>query len=247
MLVSFLLHVKLSDDEMIKFKSAHGLKNGADLFMQPITLSNTFTADGKVYSLDDLTPFNVFAADAAYMEDGEMKPLPAPSTFVRNDGEDVVLIAKGPKEEIRSIDVLHGDGSVTYMEAVKDGVLATILPEMRDQDALKGFVMAHIDVSEGDSEGDGSDGDWRNLLEYDSPVEYKESKGNGEHRLLQAGCSSLRVIEVAIAYESSFCSDMGGAANANAAVQQIVSRASALYQTELCAKIEISHLESTLR
>mmetsp|Transcript_13782 Transcript_13782/g.22820 ORF Transcript_13782/g.22820 Transcript_13782/m.22820 type:complete len:736 (+) Transcript_13782:43-2250(+) len=238
-----------TSDVIKKFMAEHNLKEGEDLPMQQITSSNTFQADGKMFSLNDLMPVDVFTADATYWEDGEPMTLPAASTFVKENGDDTVVVTKGgSKDGMRSIDIVHSDGSVTYMEEVSDGVVATVLPETRDRDSLQKFVMGHMDVDDdGEIEDDGDDDhdaegghEWRKLSkEYDFTVEHKGENG----RMLQAGCSAFRIIDVAIAYESSFCSAMGGSENANAAVQQIVSRASVVYQRNLCTKIQISHME----
>lgn len=242
-----------SDLAIKKFKSGHFLKEDSDLPLQEISSSNTFLADGRMYSLDGLSPVNIFTTDATYSEDGEATPLPKAHTFMKREGDTTMLVTQGDgKGEMRTIELVHSDGSVTFMEEVTDGMVATVLPSARDRDMLNKFVMAHLEVDDDDeSDGgsphndkdggkSGSDEPWtRKLLDGKSPIESKE----GNNRVLQSGCSEFRILEVAIAYESSFCSEMGGSANANAAVQQIVSRASTLYQANFCTKIVISHME----
>jgi hypothetical protein len=239
----------MDPDVIQEFKAVHSLKEAEELPMQHITAANTFEADGKMYSLDGLTPVNVFTAGATYMADGEeMESLPEPAAFLKMEGEDMLLVTQDvKKDKMRTIDIVHTDGSTTYMEELSEGVVATVLPESRDRDTLNKFVMAHREIDEnGDVkyedemeqvEADESNNDWTRKLFESAGVD------TDEKRKLQSGCSSFRVIEVAIAYESSYCSDMGGASNANAAVQQIVAKASTLYQNNFCAKIEISHLE----
>lgn len=239
----------MAPDLIQKFKTGHFLKDADDLPMQQITTANTFEADGKMYSLDGLTPVNVFTTGATYMEDGaEVDSLPEPAAFLKEEGDDTLLVTQDfNKDKMRTIDIVHTDGSTTYMEEMLEGVVATVRPESRDRESLKKFVMAHREIDEngdvtyedemGEVEADESANDWtRKLLE-------SAGETTGEERNLQSGCSSFRVIEVAIAYESSYCSAVGGASNANAAVQQIVARASTLYENNFCGKIEISHLE----
>jgi hypothetical protein len=249
-----------SPDTIKKFKKSHSLKEAGDLPMQELTASSTFNVDGKKFSLENLTPMNVFTAGATYMADGEeVEKLPRPSAFTKKQGDDMMIVTKSAtkKDKMRSIDIIHGDGSVTYMEEVAEGVVATVLPDSRDRDTLKKFVMAHREVGEdgevkyedemakaeaeggGDTETDAG-GFWRKLLDHRDGDH--QPKGNAR-KLQNGACTSFKVIEVAIAYESSYCSDMGSASNANAAVQQIVARASTLYQNNFCTKIEISHLE----
>jgi hypothetical protein len=65
-------------------------------------------------------------------------------------------------------------------------------------------------------------------------------------RNLQSQCSSFKVIEVAIAFDSTFCSRLGSGSSTRAkqAAQNIVATASVSYQRQgVCAKIKISHLE----
>lgn len=58
------------------------------------------------------------------------------------------------------------------------------------------------------------------------------------------GCSSYKVIEVAIAYGSRFCNFFGSADRANAVVQTTVAASSLMFQqTGLCTKLELVHLE----
>jgi len=57
------------------------------------------------------------------------------------------------------------------------------------------------------------------------------------------GCSSYKVIELAVVYDATFCSWAGGSSNAWNKINQIVSMASAKYQQDLCMYIKISALE----
>jgi len=237
-----------SKEVMDEFKKSHQMKLGIDLPMIKISKRNTIKVNGAVHSMDDLLPMDVFSPDATYVYDGKKKPLPAVATFMKVDSDTTMLVTKGPGGNVQTIDITFADGSNTYMEEVSGGVLAVMLPEARDKEAISKSLMAdtkligesgnnssepQIGSSSGNAKEIGLG--WRKLME--------QSDSSREERHLQSGCSMLRVIEVAIAYDSSFCSKMNGASNANAAAQQIVARASTLYQNNFCGKIQITYLE----
>jgi len=238
-----------SKEVMDEFMKNHQMKQGIDLPMIKISERNTIKVNGAVHSMDDLLPMDVFSPDATYMDDGKEKPLPAVAMFMKVASDNTMLVTKGPGGNVQTIDITYADGSNTFMEEVSGGVLAVMLPEARDKEAMSKFIMAETKLlgesGNNSSEpqiGRSSSGNakeiglgWRKLME--------QSDSSREERHLQSGCSMLRVIEVAIAYDSSFCSKMNGASNANAAAQQIVARASTLYQNNFCGKIQITYLE----
>ena len=67
----------------------------------------------------------------------------------------------------------------------------------------------------------------------------------GEARIDISTCESYRIIDLAVAYDSSFCASYGGrSSNADNHVASLVSMVSSRYnQKGLCAKIKLSHLE----
>lgn len=84
------------------------------------------------------------------------------------------------------------------------------------------------------------------LESYSAPKTYNSNKNkNNTFRALQSvECPSYRVIEVAIAYDTSFCSYFGGQAAADRKVQTIISGVSEKYkQKGLCMMVVMSHLE----
>jgi len=237
-----------SKEVMDEFKKSHQMKLGIDLPMIKISKRNTIKVNGAVHSMDDLLPMDVFSPDATYVYDGKKKPLPAVATFMKVDSDTTMLVTKGPGGNVQTIDITFADGSNTYMEEVSGGVLAVMLPEARDKEAISKSLMAdtkligesgnnssepQIGSSSGNAKEIGLG--WRKLME--------QSDSSREERHLQSRCSMLRVIEVAIAYDSSFCSKMNGASNANAVIQQIVARVSTQYQNDFCGKVQISYIE----
>ncbi|KAL3938791.1 MAG: hypothetical protein SGBAC_006377, partial [Bacillariaceae sp.] len=70
---------------------------------------------------------------------------------------------------------------------------------------------------------------------------FADDSGN---RKLQQGCSSYKVVEVAIAYDSSFCSRVAGGSSdtARSVVEETVARAALLFE-EICIRVRLSYLE----
>jgi len=225
-----------STEVMDNFMTEHHMMKGVSLPMQKISKRNTIKVNGVVHSLDNLVPMNVFSSDATYLDEGVPKSLPMAATFMKIEGDSTMLVTKeGPRGNVKTIDITYTDGSNMYMEEVSNGMLAVMLPEARDKEAMKQFIMADPQDS-GESGGTSSDPGRKLTKDYDSSL-------NENERHLQSGCSSLKVIDIAIAYDSSFCAKAGGSGNANNAVQQIVARVSTLYQNNFCGKIQISHME----
>ena len=214
------------------FMARHHMKKGASMPLQKISKQNTIKVKGTEHSLDNLIPLNVFSSDATYMFNGrKQKSLPAVSNYIKVDGDSTMVVTKGPGGNVQMVDITYADGSHEYLEEISNGILAMILPEARDKVALQQFIFAEPKVL---GENRRLNPGRKLMKEYDSSV---------DERQLQSGCTSLKVIEIAIAYESSFCARKGGETNAANAVQQIVAIASNLYQNNFCCKIQISYME----
>jgi hypothetical protein len=69
--------------------------------------------------------------------------------------------------------------------------------------------------------------------------------GGDSEKPVQASCSSLRPIRIAIAYDSSFCTTFGGANGAKREVERIVAMASSSWYSRpgLCVQLQIVDLE----
>ena len=57
-------------------------------------------------------------------------------------------------------------------------------------------------------------------------------------------CDEYTIVKVAGAYDSSYCSKMGGAGNAEASIEQMVRDASKFFEvSDVCVKLEVSYME----
>eukprot|EP00980_Cylindrotheca_fusiformis_P010714 scaffold2401_cov111-Cylindrotheca_fusiformis.AAC.6 len=220
------------------FKRDHLLLEDAVLPRQRVSAAGIFEVNGKQYTLGDLEPANVFGPNATLMEDGVLKSLESADarrsrlfTSKGGEGESFLVVKEGFSGDetggsgmIRSIDMLNVDGSEVYMESLSDGTLVTIRGEDRDRQKLDEFSIGPIK---------GEDDEVVLLDQY-----------SGHHRDLQEYCASYKVIEVAIAYDSTFCSTVAGGSSSQARerIEQIVARTSLLYEP-ICVRVRLSHLE----
>jgi hypothetical protein len=78
----------------------------------------------------------------------------------------------------------------------------------------------------------------------DEELNICQQTGKRDEISLQASCSSLRNIRIAIAYDSSFCATFGGADGAKREVERIVAMASSWYSGPgLCVQLQLVSLE----
>lgn len=151
-----------------------------------------------------------------------------------NSGEDeTVLIVK--KDEHLDINVIliatkNGDGEndVAELVNISPGVFSNIISSDYNLDQLgEKFLLQEKLVDQSSFEN------YTNITQEESFI----SDTNG--------CTSFRTIELAVAYESSFCaSNQNDASNSDTSVMYIIAGISQKYQQEsLCVKVELSHLE----
>jgi len=222
------------EDEVSKIKKDLYLLANSNLPRQRLTDSGNFEANGRTYSVKDLQPFNVFTYNATIMVDGQLQPMEDDCTRSRlfmsrgERGETILVSREGGKEDtdgaIKSIDVLGHDGSEVFLQALSDGSFVSIHQEDVDKEKLKGLSIGGIRGDEDEL--------------FDSDVD------DSGTRKLQQGCSSYKVVEVAIAYDSTFCSRVAGGRpeTARSVVEAAVARATLLFE-EICVRVRLSHLE----
>jgi hypothetical protein len=244
------------DSDIRNFKLKHHLKSDSILTLLLIENEHTVTLlDGLVYGFGDLEPVEVYASDAHYMLDGELIPLPSvleSRTWIGKVGGDTVMMTKDAAGEINTLDIFGANGSNEYMAAVRPGLLGTIKPDDLDPESLKKATMSDVSFSEDEEEpykralAGVAIQDRKNLRTHQKHgvARAGEDAGRGGRFLQSSDCSSLYVIEVAIAFDSTFCVSHDGGRASRQEIERIVARSSLLYgQQGVCAKIVISHLE----
>ncbi|CAJ1952811.1 unnamed protein product [Cylindrotheca closterium] len=219
-------------DKLEKFKKDHLILPNANLQRQKVSIDGTVKANGRMYSLNDLQPLDVYSRNAVIMIDGEPRPLEDGSHRIRlfkskGDQGETMLVAKegyfnaDNGGEIKSIDIISQDGSEVLMEALEDGTLVTIRPEDMDQNKLRS-----LDFGEGNA-----DIITNQLMDRNK-------------RFLQERCNSFKVVEVAVAYDSTFCAQAASNSESTARtlVEQAIARADTLFEP-ICVRVRLSYLE----
>jgi len=231
------------------FKKTNELKSETNLDFQVISDTNpTVTVNGKTYSLDVLDPIDIYTADATFTIDDEVlvgeSSTIEPHVFVGKEGGDTVMVTTGSDGELLTVDVFGEDGTEVSMGALVPGIVATVKSEDLDPDFLERFKYGSIDyVSSEQTDDDTS------TFNQSEPAEEIESEPdvseNQDGRSLQSGCSNVKVIKMAVAFDSTFCQNEGGSyTRAKQKIERIVGKVSTKYQSQgICTMVRISHVE----
>lgn len=187
--------------------------------------------DGEMIPLEmsQLTPIGVFTSNAKYFFNGMEQSGPPATSIYSSDTDPTVSVTMTPE----------GLQSVTKVDPIT-GETISVLPIEPDSELFVEVTASDIDPEE------------LSKYEFIEPVSMDGSgagnrvrRGLGKVSRSLQGCSTFRVIELAVAYDSTFCADVGGTASlANAAVERIVSATSQIYQqTGLCLKVKITAID----
>jgi hypothetical protein len=215
---------KLRKDSMCKAE--------AKLPFQAISPFNTVkSANGFDYSPGALSPFSVRASGFKGTVDGE-EIVAASQLWRGTDNGASILLVKDENNEVSYIHIQDDQSEAMIVSSDVPGtkrseMMVTIAAEDYDYEAMNKIFYDHAE---------GQDGD-RALANagFDDTSTGRE---------LQPTCSSLRVIEIAIAYDSSFCTKYEDASAAQSQVEAIVALASQQYEVPgLCTTLQISKIE----
>lgn len=228
----------VGDDDFIvppnvsaQFKLDYDLIESAVLNYQEISAENTITYDGKVYNLDVehfRSQFSVFTSNATYMHNGISGDLPSVNIFTIEDEEDIVTVQKNFNEIVKTIFILNKEsGKAVELHDIYFGVLATI--------RLEDYAEIPISL----------------LMLTDKTTNYTKKSDKAEaidiHDMVieTAPCVQYMILELAVAYDSSYCAHYGGNVDiVDNEIASLVAMVSTRYQQqELCVKVLISHLD----
>ncbi|CAJ1956325.1 unnamed protein product [Cylindrotheca closterium] len=225
-----------NDEALQDFKEDNFLLPSADTPTQQVSASGTVSANGKTYSVvDDLQEFKIYTDDASISVNGEPRPLEDSNTsrtrVFKGKGPvgETVLVAK-KEGEVQSVNIFVDGSEFASMEAVGDGTLASIRPEDFDMERLKQFPLGDIETE---------------FIEDEEMYREELSQNNGGRSLqVKGSCKTYKEVEVAIAYDSTFCAQVAGNDEnmARSVVEQAVARASVLYEP-MCVLLRVTHLE----
>jgi len=206
--------------------NTYDLKPGSQLEIHTISADNKISNGRKSYSLDDAIPVSAFTNHATYMFDGVEQQLPEPRLSYKQIGDEFILISKAQNGSTNRVSIYSDTGELNVQyEKVGDNQFVPISSDSVDYKVLnEKFHYGNSDTT-------------RNLENTFSP--HKSIL-----RKTQGACTSFKVVELAVAWESSFCSQSGSKDEADQKAIQIVAGVSVKYQqTGLCTKIKISHME----
>ena len=210
-------------------------KKEAKLSVQAISpLETVKSATGLEYSLSALSPLSVRASGFKATVDGE-EIVVASQLWSGTDNGASIFLAKDGKNEVSYIHIQEelNETMIVPLDEPGTEVMVTITPEDFDYEAMNKMTFHNDDAEEGQDHGDRALAD----AGFDDASTDRE---------LQAACSSLQVIEIAIVHDSSFCAKYGGSASAaQSRVEAIVALASQRYYEVpgLCKTLQISSID----
>jgi len=240
----------VNSEQVDAFRSAHHLLEGTELHLQMVSADNTVSVNGKAYdvNINTMEPFHVYTRDATYTHDGiPYFSLPRTNVFQWKTDTEIVTVIQERSSSPGSINAsdlltilitLRETGQTIELANVAPGVLGTITGEDYDIEKME------LNYRHGATQ---SPNKYSHGLAEEIPQTHHDN--NGERRSLASNAvcdfENSRVIELAIAYDSSFCRKHGGRTNADAAVAAYVALVSSTkyQQNGLCFRIELSHLE----
>jgi hypothetical protein len=259
----------LSDGEIKDFKNEHGIKNSSELSVQPFSEAiNIINVNGNEYSLSNLEPYSVLAPDATATIDGSDDVVPANTLSDdiinsslwsgRVGGADIVVV----KDDVGSIEMitvrefdgketnlysLRLDDELTSLSGEDTTLLVTTSSDDYDFDEING--MYHYGESNRMWEGEDDDTLGSNItLPPTSNVTGVNNIFEDEDSLITLQqCNSYATVDLAIAFESSFCKAFNGnQQSATRKVVQVIGLASRKFfqNSNLCMKLSITHIEA---
>lgn len=258
---SIVFRSKLNSDIIVTQKDLNGfkerqlLKNEAKIEIQDIRSTNSFSFAGKQYSLSlsyDTTTDTpsiwrkrkVFASGAICRHDGVDTECPDTHIYELNYvSEEVrVIMSQYANDDIRTIvftNKLNGN-KVTLVQIVP-GALAML---RRDD-----YDMESFDNRYSIGEPDGHHDDIQFKTKMDSPSNRIGMSGGGKRRQKDLFCrGKYRIINLAVAYDTTFCDSEGGRVAAQNTVETLVTLASDYFdQRDVCVRIELGYLEGFCR
>lgn len=214
------------------FKLNRGVKEHYPLSLRSIQGLSIALDHGPSVTLDHLIPISIFSESANCYNNHQQVECPASTVFRKVDQYGrKVLVTENSSGDIETIVVRGGNKPAQTLQAVDPGVFTQIPEEALDEAYDSMFHIRHEELSKRDMRH----------LRTRLPQDYEQS--SPQHRSL-AGCSEYRVIELAIAAESSFCASVG-LANVNSTINRIVADVALEYEMSgLCFTVEVTHLET---
>jgi hypothetical protein len=236
--------LQVDEELMHTFRATQGIKPGYSLTVQSIGENSTLThPDGTAISLENMFPRSYFSPTATCFRDDEPVPCPGPTVFFKTDESNgrTVMKSMTANGEISSISVTDAqNGSRVTFEAIAPGVVSHVPVEALDEAFYSKFLYGDARTSISDNVFQKLRGQGLKETEAGGDAEVEEEEEE------EGRCRDFRVVEVAVATESSFCEKVGGTfEDVESAVNSIMANVAATYEQDgLCFTVVMSHLES---
>jgi len=239
--------LEISPEKKVSMQSEYMLQERAPLPVQYISSANTIVANEREYSLDGLSEYLIRGPDFVHTVDGAEVALPEQSSLWKGQDENgaSIFMVKNESGFPTFIHIQDGnrESSIISMPGDFSGAMVAISADDYDYDMMnKMFHYGEDDDEATDSEDKTNTA--FDMLDENGNRRAKSIDPEHFHRELQ-GCNTFTSIDVAIVYDSSFCSRYGGTATgAQSRIDAIVGMASRHYEVPgLCTTLRISDLE----
>jgi len=250
---STLITVAVSQDDFPDIREKYDLKPSLSrLLVRSITPENTVEVDGKVYDLSKLKPYNVFTQKARYMVNNEYQSELPPTrlyTTKTSDGEVILLRVGEDGRTTEHVKIYSKEGLVTELVQTSAGKneFVIVSDDMIDYDAINARSTFGCTGHDEFLAGDNEHGRLLHEDHHHDHLDQIDANNPSTPRGLQAECTEYKVIELAVAFESSFCATYSSPEAASTKATEIVAGVSIKYEQtafNLCTKVSLSHLEA---
>ena len=217
----------ITDEDVTHFKSTYSILDDVDLQFQEMTINKSLSYKGKEYFVGEIdTPLNVFVNGATYMHNGIPGDCPKSHIYQEETTEEIITVVKDLQQEITSVTIINKEhDEIIELSAISPGTFATVQENDYDYDNI------NAKFAFGGQEED-------NLERRLSNIAQEQRQASS------STCSSYTALEIALAYESSFCREMGGRAAADQKALSIIADVATKFkQQNLCVQLQVSHLE----
>ena len=223
---------QIPEEEINNFKNTYLLLNDYKIEPQEISSSNTLICGGKEYAIDDVkTKLQIFTENATYRHNGLSSNIPESNIYQTENTKEIVTVVKNSQQEVELLSVSNKiskeTASVSIISPKYPGIFAEVGESDYDYDEINNQFQLDQSEEHNDTE--------RNLS--------NSFQTQSRQRKTEAVCSSYKVVELAAAYESSFCKYYGGKEGADQRIKLIIAGVNDKYKMHACIKVRLSHLE----
>ena len=226
-----------NDVDLINSKKKNPIEEESNFIIRRLDSPNTLFLDGTNYSIDEVkTPIEIFSKNATYMHNGIFQTSPPRYSMTQKDFDDeIVTVIKNQKGEVKTITIYHkSTQKSSELRAISRTMFSMYDEPDIDYNKLNGKYFYGEFKNELDQE--------RHM--HDVMATIKEEEHNASMSQRYSTCEGYKEIELAVAYESSFCNAFVNGELADSKAILLVKDVSTKYQKyPLCIKVEISHLE----